>query len=1075
MRTGYRQQVLSAVARAQPSSLATMVLYMCALGLLLTQLAQAARAPGYERYGTSEGLTSGEVVSMAEDAEGYLWVATFTGDLQRFDGQNFEHYSAAHGLTSRRIKRIHIDHTGRLRVATLAGVFVLRGERFEREPALGEVAVYDLLETQDGAFWFATETGAVRTHHEQVLRLGVHDGLPMANATALAEGPSGEVWIGTTRGLARYHHGQLTSFLKDHASLGDDYITRLLTDPRGTLWVATDWGVSSFDGKRFTPLDLGVGARHLYVLDLLLDRHQHLRMATLGAGVLSWDGAKLGQVGLGQGLPSSNVWSLAQSRGGGLWIGTQEQGLLLREHGPFDPVISIGSLTDAVPSALLRTPSNELWVGTVGAGVLRLQNRATVLPDRTPALPALTYSKGLPSDVVRHMLATPSGMWLGTAVGAAHWDGHAVTLLDPQRQPWPVRGVLADPDGSMWMVNKEQGLVHYRRSPRDSAPGSQSGAMWSSERFPDAAQPTPASLWSSVRDRSGVLWLGATSALYRFDGQQFQRVAAAGLSGTDRIVQLRMEEPQRLWFRSDEAVGFVELTDSQPRWAVLRLQSAWLTISPQGEIFAASQDGLYRLRAGSAGQVEVLSVVSPAEGYPRSTADAGGELWQPDGTLLFGTTDGIFRFDPKRAQGPSPARIHLRRLHVGEKLLPIPDADHPLELSHEQNFIAVDFDATAFPAPEMIEFRYRLDGLSERWSVPSVGRAATFQKLPAGSYRIRLQARHGGAWDAEVTSGLIRVQPAFWQQWWFRLLVGGLVLAAAVAVPLLRARGLARQRDQLELLVTQRTTELARYSEHLEELVTERTSELKQTYAQLLSREEERNRAAETLAVAQRQAALGRLSGVVAHQVNTPLAAIKARLSLLRDDPETGTAAEPSLAVIDRQVDRIARIVRVLLGFVRQRELGDDNPSIATVVQSVVELFAEAFRAKGVVLTVLLPSTPLRVHAPIDDLQELLLNLIENAREAVPTGGHVSIVVRGEQDRLLLLVEDDGPGLGDSPEQLFQPFFTTKTTGTGLGLAISRRIAEALGGSLTGENRFTDGRGARFVLVLPLSQAPKGN
>ena len=70
MRTGYRQQVLSAVARAQLSNLATMVLYVCALGLLLTQLAQAARAPGYERYGTSEGLTSGEVVSMAEDAEG---------------------------------------------------------------------------------------------------------------------------------------------------------------------------------------------------------------------------------------------------------------------------------------------------------------------------------------------------------------------------------------------------------------------------------------------------------------------------------------------------------------------------------------------------------------------------------------------------------------------------------------------------------------------------------------------------------------------------------------------------------------------------------------------------------------------------------------------------------------------------------------------------------------------------------------------------------------------------------------------------------------------------------------------
>lgn len=693
------------------------------------------------------------------------------------------------------------------------------------------------------------------------------------------------------------------------------------------------------------------------------------------------------------------------------------------------------------------------------------------MPGRTPAAHALTYANGLPSDVVRHMLATTSGMWLGTSVGAAHWDGHAVTLLNPQRQPWPVRGVLADPDGSLWMVNKEEGLVHYRRRANDSASVSQGDTRWYPERFPDAAQPTPASLWSSVRHPSGVLWLGATSALYRFDGQLFQRVAAEGLSTTDRIVQLRIEGPQRLWFRSDEAVGFVDLTGAQPRWSTLRLPSAWLTISPNGDVFAASQDGLYRLRAGSTGQVEVLDVVSPAEGYPRSTADAGGELWQPDGTLLFGTAEGVFRFDPKRAHGPTPARIHLRRLHVVERLLPMPNAEHPLELSHEQNFISVDFDATAFPAPEMIEFRYRLDGLSERWSVPSVGRAATFQKLPAGSYRIRLQARHGGQWDAEVTSGLIQVLPAFWQRWWFRLLVGALVLAATVAVPLLRARRLAAQRDQLELVVTQRTAELARYSEHLEELVTERTSELKQTYAQLLRREEERNRAAETLAVAQRQAALGRLSGVVAHQVNTPLAAIKARLSLLRDDPETGTAAEPSLAVIDRQVDRIARIIRVLLGFVRQRELGDDNPDITTVVQSVVELFAEAFRAKGVMLAVVLPSTPLRVHAPIDDLQELLLNLIENAREAVPTGGHVSIVVRGEQDRLLLLVEDDGPGLGDSPEQLFQPFFTTKTTGTGLGLAISRRIAEALGGSLTGENRFADGRGARFVLVLPLSPA----
>jgi signal transduction histidine kinase len=287
-------------------------------------------------------------------------------------------------------------------------------------------------------------------------------------------------------------------------------------------------------------------------------------------------------------------------------------------------------------------------------------------------------------------------------------------------------------------------------------------------------------------------------------------------------------------------------------------------------------------------------------------------------------------------------------------------------------------------------------------------------------------------------------------------------------VPVWRARALKRQRDQLEALVRERTAELARHSSHLEEIVQERTQQLGDTYQQLLTREAERNRIAEALAAASGQATLGRMAGIVAHQVNTPLAAIKARLSLLREDLLGQEGAHSSLSAIDRQVDRIARTVRVLLGFVRQRELGGQNPCISVVVQPVVDLYAEALKTQGAELRVSLPTLPLRVQGSLDDLQELLMNLVENARQAVPSGGQIRIAAESQGDWLRLVVEDNGMGLGDDAEHLFQPFFTTKPSGTGLGLAIARRIAQAHGGSLHAEAR-RDGPGARFVLSLKVA------
>jgi signal transduction histidine kinase len=175
--------------------------------------------------------------------------------------------------------------------------------------------------------------------------------------------------------------------------------------------------------------------------------------------------------------------------------------------------------------------------------------------------------------------------------------------------------------------------------------------------------------------------------------------------------------------------------------------------------------------------------------------------------------------------------------------------------------------------------------------------------------------------------------------------------------------------------------------------------------------------------------------------------------------------ARTNLDMIAEQVDRIARTVRNLLGFARQREGRDKRVPATALIRTVATLFQGRMRARGIDFTIDVPDNLPAMHGDNDQLQEVLINLLENASQALSAGRRciVRAAVRGQS--LEIEVEDDGPGLGPEPERLFTPFYTTKVNGTGLGLSVARRICVAHGGRLTAEN--VDNGGARFRVVLP--------
>ena len=232
-------------------------------------------------------------------------------------------------------------------------------------------------------------------------------------------------------------------------------------------------------------------------------------------------------------------------------------------------------------------------------------------------------------------------------------------------------------------------------------------------------------------------------------------------------------------------------------------------------------------------------------------------------------------------------------------------------------------------------------------------------------------------------------------------------------------------------------------------------------------RSQELERLRRQVAESQHLAALGRLAGLVAHEVRNPLSALKGLVQYLaKDYPPDSPKAEYAQAAVE-EVDRLERVVSGLLDYTRPRQPRRLPLDLGELLGSTLAFMRDDPRSRGVEIKLDLDPELPQVLADPDQLRQVLLNLVVNALEALDGRGRLEISARRDGGKVVIQVDDSGPGLpGDDPEQVFDPFFSAKERGTGLGLAIARRIIEAhQGGISAGASPLG---GARFTIELPL-------
>lgn len=261
--------------------------------------------------------------------------------------------------------------------------------------------------------------------------------------------------------------------------------------------------------------------------------------------------------------------------------------------------------------------------------------------------------------------------------------------------------------------------------------------------------------------------------------------------------------------------------------------------------------------------------------------------------------------------------------------------------------------------------------------------------------------------------------------------------------------------------------------------VEEATAELRKKNRELAKTNELLSTTQREAARAQRLSAIGQLAATLAHQIGTPLTAVSGHLQLLEEDPHLGPEALKRLKIVEAQIERESRIIRDLLMYARKPDPVFLPMDLNACLDECLALLRPEIDRRHVALSLSLDPALPKARGDAQQLHEVFCNLIENAMDAMPDGG--TLTVQSHQSEgppkestngwLAVDIADTGPGIApEHREHIFQPFFTTKKAGrgTGLGLAIAFDTIRAHGGQVLVDSE--SDKGTRFRVLLRSSQ-----
>ena len=741
-----------------------------------------------------EGFFRGNIYSIAQTGDGYLWLGTEFG-LLRFDGNRYIPWQppAGQNLPGNGITKLLVTSDGTLWIGTYAGLVSWSGGKLTRYPQLDKQFVAALLQDHEGTVWVGTlgsPFGRLCTIKNGDVQCQSQDGALGRMVSSLYEDSAGALWAAAQSGLWRWRPGLPTQYAMPTTELKD-----LNRGDQGELLIAMRGGIRQFsDGKS-----------EAYA------------------------------------IPGGKPFSanrLLRDHDGGLWIGTIDQGLIHVRRGRTDLFSKSDGLSGDVIFSLFEDREGSVWVSTNG-GLDRF---------RDLAVSTISVEQGLSNDAAWSILAARDGsVWVASRDGLNRWNnGQMSTIRKGSGQPDDApQSLFQDDRGRIWTFTG-RGLVYVedgRFVPVNAAPGGQvhsitgdnEGNLWLSEnasllhlREGRVVEQVPwsrmgrlesASVLLSDREHGG-LWLGfwrGGGVSYFKDGQVRASYTAANGLTPNAVSDLQLDHTGALWVATQDGLNRIK----DGRIATLTSRNGlpcntvhWTMEDDDHTLWLYTACGIVRiapteLEAWIAGPKRTIAATiwDAADGVRlRSTA---ASFYGPraakstDGKLWFVTGEGIQVIDPRHLPfNKLPPPIRIEQITADHKIRwqnMLSEAPSNLRLPRLTRDLEIDYTALSLVAPEKVRFKYKLEGYDGDWQDAGNRRQAYYTNLSPTNYRFRVIAsNNSGVWNEQGATLEFSITPAYYQTNWFRALCGFAFVAMFWSVYHLRVNALKRRHTALE-------------------------------------------------------------------------------------------------------------------------------------------------------------------------------------------------------------------------------------------------------------------------------------
>lgn len=1024
------------------------------LWLLLLSVVSLAQPYSVKQLGIEKGLSNNYVVSIAQDKQGFLWFATEEG-LNKFDGTRFITYLKNEDLTRQGITGnelncllddpqdsilwIGTQRAGLNAYDYVNNTFLCYRHDGENPESLITDDVTKIVAATDGNLWITTYWRGVDYFDKKAGKF-IHyntqtvPGLASDNIWSVVDGGDGKLYMG------HVHHGFSVLSLKDKkvknfmhdpedpVSLPGNGVTCIYKDLSGNIWLGTDRGLALFnpEAENFIHFHHSEDGVPHTVFDIRQFDGNKLWIAMEFGGIaildltqrmfLSPDQVRFQYIKEGDdeySLSNSTVRCLFQDSFKNVWAGMWGGGINFLSHESsyfnvysYSPIQHSGSsLNNKTASSVCVARDGKLWIGTDGGGinVFDKGKRVAVYKEETGDL--------TDNSIQAALCDSEGNLWFGSFMGGVDFydvkkkSFHQIFPKDKTGED--VRALYEDAE-YVW-IGTSNGIYKVRLHDKGIA---------------DHYTVENNLVRCISKDNLNRLWIGTFGGGLGVFDEHFQCVKlfnVTSLFPSNTINTVYMDSQNRMWIGTGE--GLVCFPSSQSwDYKVYRSEEGLsnvhiraITEDNHGNIWVSTNKGISCLLKDK----EVFYNYDHWDNVPMGNFMSGSVAEAKDGTLYFGSINGLCRFNPDQVleKRESPAAIitemrifgPLRDTDSNEKVMAL-EGQSEVRLSYMQNNFSVTFNIQNYALADQVEYAYMLKGLENSWYTVTDPNNVTFRNIPPGNYCFQVKTRiRNQEWADEIASLDIRIDPPVWLTWWAKLFY----ILSGVSVLYFILHAYKKKLDMESLYELEKKNH-----EQEQELNNERL----------------------------------RFYTNITHELRTPLTLILGPLEDMQKSNSLSGKDSQKILVIHQSAIRLLNLINQILEFrkteTQNKKLCVSRDNLAALVHEIGLKYKELNRKPEIDFCLEIEQEDMSLFFDKEVVTIILDNLISNAikyteKGTITLGLHQ--VVRNNIHHTEISVSDTGFGIApDALPHIFDRYYQEgsehQASGTGIGLALVKNL-----------------------------------